>query len=183
MDSSDTTVLVSTITASIAAIGAGAAIWTLRLQRQANTLAERREQSAEPSIDLSIQDATTRVIDNGNFRIWDFTIQVTNESDRSNSIVQAGLQITYRSADAPDYTYVASVNKVHAEAEDSASILDIPLSLGARDSIVGTFHFEAPTVIFEGKELLRHLITITDAYGESTQIEPVAIRKTGGEND
>ena len=142
-----------------------------------NKLAKRREQLDNPSLSLAVENSITRIVDDGNLRTWQFTVQVTNESDRNNSIVQANLQITYRSADSLDYTYVASIARARECTESSIIAFNVPLPLRARESRLGIFHFEAPTTIFEEEQLVRHLIVITDAYGDTLRIEPIAIRK------
>ena len=89
MDSTRLSVLIAIIVAAVA-------VASYRLHRRADKRAELKEGRENPRLTLRLREAATELAGDPKYRIWRFSLLVTNQSDRENSVVHAECRISYR---------------------------------------------------------------------------------------
>ena len=98
MNSTSLSALISILGAFVSAIAAAVSVASYRLRRRADRRAELKASREDPSRSLYLRDAVTEVVGDDRCRVWRFSLTVTNESDRENSVVQAECRVAYRTS-------------------------------------------------------------------------------------
>ena len=154
-----------------------------RLKRQAAKRAELRECRERPELSLYLSDAVTELIGDAEYRIWRFSLMVTNRSDRANSVVHAECRISYRTT--VDHIHNVVIPSLTDTGENVASNreLQLPLRLDGRAAKAGVLSFGAPNSTLAGYDIVSYIITLEDAYGKEYYIEAIVVTEVAGQDD
>ena len=120
MDSTRLSVLIAIIVAAVA-------VASYRLHRRADKRAELKEGRENPRLTLRLREAATELGGDPKYRIWRFSLLVTNQSDCENSVVHARCRISYR-------TSGSHTRNVHTRNVDICNV-DVPVYAGHGDNL------------------------------------------------
>ena len=183
MNSTSLSALISILGAFVSAIAAAVSVASYRLRRRADRRAELKASREDPSLSLYLRDAVTEVVGDDRCRIWRFSLTVTNESDRENSVVQAECRVAYRRSGEAIHNVSIPVYSEHVDAVVSTDELDVPLRLEGRQAIDGVLTFGAPDPVLAGCDILGSVIAVSDAYGRKCCTESIYIREVSRKNE
>ena len=167
----------------ISAVGLVLLAASYRLKRQAAKRAELRERRQRPHLSLHLRDAATELVGDADYRIWRFSLLLTNRSDRENSVVRAECRIEYRNTG--DHIYNVAI-PVHTGQDGNVATIDelkLPTRLNGWEAKAGVLSFGAPESALAGHNIIGYLITIEDAHGEEYQVEAIVVMEVAGQDD
>ncbi len=158
-------------------------IASYRLKRQAGKRAELRERRECPELSLYLSDAATELIGDAGYRIWRFSLLVTNRSDRENSVVRAECRISYRTTGEHIHNVaIPSLMDRRGNATSNRE-LELPLRLDGRAAKAGVLSFGASNSTLAPHDIVSYIITLEDAYNKEYQIEAIVVMEVAGPDD
>ena len=154
-----------------------------RLKRQAAKREELREVRERPELSLYLSDGATELTGDAEYRIWRFSLLVTNRSDRENSVVRAECRISYRTTGAHIHN-VTIPNRMDPRGQvGSNRELELPMRLDGRAAKAGVLSFGASNSTLAGHDIVGYTLTIEDAYGKEYKVEAIMVMEVPGEDD
>ena len=167
----------------IAAIGLLLLIARYRLRHRVDKRAELKQCREHPRLTLYLRDAATELVGDAAYRIWRFSLLVTNQSDRENSVVQAECRISYRTTGEIIHSVAIPVHTGPGEHVATISDLNVPLRLDGREARAGALSFGAPDSALAGHDIVGYTIALEDAHGQEYLAEPIVVMELDRENE
>ena len=134
-------------------------------------------------LSLYLRDADTALESDAEYRIWRFSLLVTNESDHENSVVDAECYILYRISGDHVHNVAIPVYTSPGEHVVSAAVLNVPLRLDGREAKAGVLSFRAPDSTLAEHDIVGYLIALSDAYGTVYRAEPIIVKEVIGDDE
>lgn len=131
------------------------AVLSWNTARRAQALAERQDERRAPRLDLRVTDARAEV--QGDARVYDLRVQVSNPSDSPNAIARIELLIRF-TRDLP------MTLRINASPVDAADTLTAPRRLDAHDTAEGRCRFEVASALLQGAAVESYELIVTDTH-------------------
>lgn len=155
------------------------AIVSLWPRFRAHRQAERKARREDPSLSLYLRDAVTEVLSNANYRIWSFSLVVTNRSDRANSVVDAECRISYRTSGDYIHNFAIPVHAGDDHRAPPADDLRVPFRLEGSEAKAGLLSFGAPESTLAGHYIVGYVVVLKDAFDREYSLEPIVVEERG----
>lgn len=128
--------------------------------RRAQALAERQDERRAPRLDLRVTDARAQV--QGDTRVYDLRVQISNPSDNPNAI--ARIELLIRFARELPMTLRINASPAEAEAGDAVETLTAPRRLDSHDTAGGRCRFEVAAALLQGAVVESYELIVTDTH-------------------
>jgi hypothetical protein len=160
------------VSAVVAAVAAGIALWSITISRQALKVSLRTEQRAQAPFEIYLVEAYVRRSRRERRRLYVFRIVVTNKSDLPNSLRSVELNILYVRHDAAASTILVPHNaKDSAALRERVETLAVPSAVPARGVVSGVAIFAVTDEVLAGSTVDSYQMTVSDALSRIARLD------------
>lgn len=182
MSASEPTNYADVASAIAAWLAFGVSILSFMISRQAHHLAKRAEERNSPLFSLYLENGYAKTSAEGTAKIYAFLISVTNRSASNNSISTIDLSLTYTSPTRTELTLkIRTDSKLSSEFPPTQNLLNPPIRIDAHQTTSGWCFFKLDRSILNGGKVDKHIIIVSDSYGNEAKIEPLIVQEYGHE--
>lgn len=173
----------STITILSALISMASAIlaWrSSRIARQNLRMAKIDFEEKHDSIRAHLVDSVTWDSEEGE-RVSSFACSYTNAANAPNTLERIELIVHALNPNGAILTVVLDPTLDEEINERKASLLGMPVNLGARSTVSGWINFKIPEYLLKTKRIERYEVTATSSTGKTVVLETHLLRKVDNE--
>lgn len=172
----------SNLAVAVACFAAWQAARSVKIAKQAYSLAIEQDQRHRPSLELYLVEAYIRRIDLSDERLFVFHLMVTNKSASKNSIKDLQLLIEHQRKEGPlSNVSIPHDPELNSRLNENKDPFKIPFLIEAYSATGGIAIFRVPDDLLSGSRVESYVIKIIDNKNYESAVEAILLQEKNDE--
>lgn len=181
----DTTFWISILSIVIASVAVLISYLGMRTAKRSLRLSEEQDRRHAPRLVPYLKEGYCKSPIGSSFRVFAFSISVSNPSDTDNSVARLDLELNYTTCNRVCMNVKVPHDSTLASELGYANLtaLHIPFRIDAHQTIAGWALFRIDDSLLGDGEIDGHKVVLSDSHGEICSLEPSIVHELADEEE